>query len=161
MIPRYADRRGATSPDRDGDGILDAEEVMPIHTGVTTGSDPLIDLHPAPYEKDESGRYKTYSDYWGGERVYHDIDNADTRGWFIHDTGSRTEYLCLDPTNADTDGDGVNDGDELRDNDGDWPDDPDVGDYCFEEATNPLNPDTDGDGVIDEEDNFPNDKDKA
>ncbi|MBF9010040.1 hypothetical protein ACUY25_10560, partial [Corynebacterium phoceense] len=57
----------------------------------------------------------------------------------------KEKELGTDPNNPDTDGDGVNDGDEVSgdknpfDNDKDGKGDP----------TDPLNPDTDGDGVTD------------
>jgi hypothetical protein len=44
-------------------------------------------------------------------------------------------WSCTDPLNADSDLDGLRDGDEL-----------------FVTGTDPLNPDTDGDGVLDGED---------
>lgn len=59
-----------------------------------------------------------------------DPDDADGDG--LSNEEERLE-LGTDPRNPDTDGDGVDDGDEIANN------------------TDPLNPDTDGDGIIDGE----------
>ena len=53
----------------------------------------------------------------------------------VNDGEEQDEFLT-NPINPDTDGDGLNDGEEL------------------ELRTNPLIPDTDGDGVLDGEDAF-------
>lgn len=72
-------------------------------------------------------------------------------------TKREEEALGTNPNNPDTDGDGINDGDEVRiygtnplmaDTDLDG-----LSDYdeIFVHKTNPLNPDTDGDGLTDSE----------
>lgn len=79
----------------------------------------------------------TYAYYWQhryiGGLEFHDIDGY----W---DDNGITEYPTLDPTKADTDGDGVSDGDEIRDTSGDWPDVIPASNYNPDEATNPLDP---------------------
>ena len=124
----------------DGDGILDAEELMPLTVSVKD----LESVKPAPFEK-KGKEYKKYSDYWGAG-TYHDINNDDTKGWFVRNDLN----LALDPTCADTDGDGVPDGVEVTDNanigrtdaDGNslgyWPSE--VKDFNPDESTNPLDP---------------------
>ncbi|MEA3557936.1 MAG: hypothetical protein U9R75_01655 [Candidatus Thermoplasmatota archaeon] len=80
---------------------------------------------------------------------YGDIDaNSNILHFFKHySSSSEWIMLSLDPTEADTDGDGVNDGDELRDDFGRWPYHDDYckaedgsGDPDYSQISNPLDP---------------------
>ncbi|MGB2242591.1 MAG: hypothetical protein ACPHX1_04205, partial [Porticoccaceae bacterium] len=94
-----------------------------------------------------------------------DIDGDDLDNYYEDEIGT-------DPYNADTDGDGINDGNDPRpmiadfdtDNDGvidseDWDIDGDGLDNYYEDeiGTDPYNADTDGDGTYDGYDPYPND----
>ena len=158
--------------DGDGDGILDAEELMPLHVSVRN----LKDANPPRYSKRYSGTdyadtYGMLWSNWGTEskgKEYHDID-MDTDDDFMTEAEKQAakkfneryvyneKFLCLDPTEADTDGDGVPDGVEVTDDHptgifdsegnqlGRWPDDKEFckltdGTFDYSQSTNPLNP---------------------
>lgn len=67
-----------------------------------------------------------------------DTTKADTDGDGLSD-GVEVREALTDPLNPDSDGDGLSDGVEVR-----------------ETRTDPLNPDTDGDGISDKDDPLPN-----
>ncbi|MFX0005648.1 MAG: SdrD B-like domain-containing protein, partial [Candidatus Hermodarchaeota archaeon] len=113
---------GPTNPDTDGDGLSDGEEVN------TYGTDPL--------ESDTDG--DGMNDGW--EVLYNPTLDPNNPDDDILDPDSDLltnfeEYgLNTNPTNPDTDGDGLSDGEEVN-----------------TYITNPLEPDTDGDGLWDGE----------
>ena len=136
----------ANNPDTDGDGYTDGEEVNDLD------SDPLNPCDPDPLALDTN-----------------DCDNDGL-------TNAEEAVEGTDPLVADTDGDGINDGDEVNDTDSDPlnPCDPDVyavadgdcdndgitnadedtnGNGMYDEGleTDANNPDTDGDGYLDGE----------
>jgi len=120
------------NPDTDGDGWLDPVET---NTGVyvdpdNTGSNPNTtdgDLDGLP-DTYEIGRFGDYS---------HDgTQDTDSDGM----TDLQEFYAGTDPTNPDSDEDGLLDGVET--NTGEFIDPNNTG-------TDPLNPDTDGDGLLD------------
>ena len=122
------------TPDRDGDGLTNAEES-------TLGTD------PDNADSDGDG-------IDDGAEVEQGLDptDPDTDGDGIDD-GAEVEQ-GLDPTDPDTDGDGLSDGEEILlgldptdpDMDGDGLSD---GEEVNEHQTNPLVADTDGDGLSD------------
>jgi hypothetical protein len=157
------------SPDRDGDGILDAEELNPINVNVNAMKGYYC---PGEYDGKVGYRYhslgpqklKNYDFFW--EETYHDIDmhiddgmseneKTDVNNFNIemYQLGTEvdgTYWASLDPTNPDTDGDGVPDGVEITDSRyipgrtdrfgnplGRWPNEDDFNEL---ESTNPLDP---------------------
>lgn len=140
-----------TSPivaDTDGDGLTDGDEIL-IHM-----TDPL---NP---DSDADGM----ADGWEITYGLDPNDPADADGDLDNDNLTNLEEFenGSNPTLADTDGDGLNDGDEVKihgtnpalaDSDGDGLSD-------WEEintlGTNPLAKDTDGDGISDFYDAAPN-----
>lgn len=114
--------------DTDGDGASDGEEVKVYRT------DPLVpnsedDFKNADVtDSDGDGLLDSWENQYFGHLNYSgkddpDDDKCDNACEQMHDT---------DPTRADTDGDGLTDGDEI-----------------FYKATYPLNPDSDDDGLRD------------
>jgi len=104
---------------------------------------------PGPYQKaDNDVDNKLYSELWPAWADFHDIDKY----WEL----SGATYTALDPTNPDTDGDGVWDGVEITDDYatgrtdrrgnllGRWPDNErycwidDDGNTDYSQITNPL-----------------------
>ncbi|MDK7231394.1 hypothetical protein, partial [Pauljensenia sp. UMB1177] len=63
-------------------------------------------------------------------------------------TDSEEEKIGTDPNNPDTDGDGINDGDEVNGTKNPFQDD-NFNKDGKPGNTDPLNPDTDGDGLTD------------
>ena len=124
--------------DTDGDGILDAEELMPKYCSVAT-------LMGYNVPDGQNPPYPTYDDYWkkyyGSYGYYHDIDME-------YGTDREIQTKPLDSNNKDTDGDGLTDGEEIMDSNGFWPDDPQQR-YNNADYTNPLDPDSDDDGFND------------
>ena len=123
--------------DSDDDGLSDGEEVEPGADGYITD----------PNNPDTDG-----DGVWDGTEVGETTGVADPdgagplegtdMGVFVPDQDDAT---TTDPTQPDTDGDGLNDGAEDVDGNGQVdPGEPD-----------PNNPDTDGDGVLDGADNCP------
>jgi hypothetical protein len=83
------------------------------------------------------------------------MDTDLTKKYYVIDNNSR---FSTDPTDADTDDDGIIDGIEDKDHDGEIDDDTDM-DYQLDEdefwfETNPLSNDTDGDGLLDGEEDI-------
>ena len=134
-----------TNPDSDGDGFNDGNEVA-------EGSDPN-DYNDRPVDSDNDG----LSDSW---EITHFGDlSQDAPSDFDDDTLiNLDEYnYNTDPTNPDTDSDGLNDDQEVNvygtnptiadtDSDG-LTDGQEVNIY----GTNPINPDSDSDGLTDSE----------
>ncbi|MDY6049988.1 MAG: Rib/alpha-like domain-containing protein [Corynebacterium sp.] len=160
--------------DSDGDGLWDGDEVNQFRTdplnkdtdgdGATDGQEVLNvnDLHWNDYET----KYRETGNPGNTNPLDPDTDGDGVNDWqeginrtdpnvdpHANDdpdgdglTNAQEHELGTDPNNADTDGDGVKDGDEVKgtgnkDYDGDGKPDP----------TDPLNPDTDGDGLTDGE----------
>jgi hypothetical protein len=153
-LREYQTGLNPTDPDSDGDGLLDADNIA------ATNEDPRYSAFPtAGIHFTDEGSVRTF---YGENHFETDPLNPDTDGdglidgdsvtvnsedprhaaWdtlgIVHteDGGARTFIgeipTGTNPTNWDTDSDGLSDGRE-------------VGVY----GTNPLNPDTDGDGVGD------------
>ena len=153
------DETDPLNPDTDGDGLTDGEETLGLDGIADSGdeSNPLDPCDPDIYANSLA-----------------DCDNdgltngeEDTNGNGMTDVGE------TDATNPDSDGDGINDGDEVEgesdplnpcdpnpyaiadgdcDNDGISNDDEDLngnGVYDQETETDAGNPDTDGDGIED------------
>ncbi len=80
-------------------------------------------------------------DYTGSENhgVKTDWGESDNDGDGLPDSIENDPAVCTDPNDADTDDDGISDGDEDADHDG----------VVDEGETDPCNPDTDGDGIQD------------
>lgn len=135
-VRRY--RTDPLKPDSDGDGLADGDEVFKYHTDPTqadTDGDGLTDGM-------EINKYGT------------DPLKIDTDGDTLTDGDEVLKYNT-DPLKADTDGDGLSDWDEVRayktdpnknDTDGDGLLD---GDEVRKYKTDPLKADTDGGGVPD------------
>jgi uncharacterized repeat protein (TIGR02543 family) len=137
------------NPDTDGDGFTDGWEVdngyNPLDSsdpapsgdedddGLTNHEESLLGTDPTNHDTDGDG----FSDKWEVDNGFNPLDSSDPAPSDDADSDGLTnqeEYaLGTNPKNADTDGDGVSDGDEVHGS----------------PATNPLNPDTDGDGYTD------------
>lgn len=142
-----------SSADTDGDGLTDCQEVR--HTNRTQCEDPAF-LGPFdggygtdplradsdPFVSDYVLRYVPFIDRTGSgyQREYGDgiPDSEEVAGYWIELPGGRERFVQTDPRNADTDGDGLDDGEER---------------FLF--GTDPLNMDTDGDGCLDGQDVLP------
>ena len=139
------------------DGILDAEELGTEHVKVT-GDDGMVNYWcPAPFEVYgnviDGYQIQTYNHFWyeqykdniGDPNKVQPFDGHDIDKYW-ESRGYAADYFPkLDPTNADTDGDGVDDGDEIKDDYGRWPDHVDYckaedgsGDPDYSQVTNPL-----------------------
>ncbi len=118
------------NPDSDGDGLPDGYEILNV------GSDPAnvhsLDtvLSDGEYDNDQDG-LSNYEEYMLGT----DPLMADSDYDGLSDGDEENTY-GTDPLNPDTDGDGLPDGDEIA------------------LGLNPLISDTDGDGVLDNEEMF-------
>ena len=149
------------SPDTDGDGLSDADEIN-IHgtdpnnpdtdgDGLNDGDE--VNIHGTdPLNPDTDGDGLTD----GAEVNVHGTNPllADTDADGLTD-GAEINIHGTNPLDADTDGDGLSDGDEvnvhgtdplLADTDGDGLSD---SEEINIHGTDPLNPDTDGDGEVD------------
>lgn len=150
--------------DSDGDGLLDYLEEQQYHTnpynpdsdddGINDGDEIRAGTLPNDNDTDDDGVLD------GQELQY----GSDPKSMYSKSGGVIDDYsayvLRLDPEVADTDGDGINDIDEMRgrdinntdplkrDTDGDGLSD---GDEVNRYNTNPRNVDTDGDGLSDYE----------
>ena len=127
--------------DTDGDGALDGEELF------ATGTDPLL------WNDGSTATSQRASE--AGAPIVETVATAETDLDADNYPDAVELTVGLDPANADTDGDGVADGDEgalygtdplTGDTDGDGLAD---GDELFATGTDPLRWDTDGDGVSD------------
>lgn len=118
------------NPDSDGDGLPDGYEILKV------GSDPAnahsLDkiLSDGEYDNDQDG-LSNYEEYVLGTDPL--VADSDYDG--LSD-GDEENVYGTDPLNPDTDGDGLSDGDEIA------------------LGLNPLVSDTDGDGVPDNEEMF-------
>ena len=148
-----------TNPDRDGDGLTDAEEAR-LGTdpdikdsdgdGLSDG-DEVLTHRTDPLRDDSDGDVLR-----DGEEAASNTDprNPDTDDDGLDDFAEVMEWGTL-PRYGDTDDDGLSDGDEVLtygtnpssfDSDGDGLSD---GDEVLTHRTDPLKNDTDGDGVFD------------
>ncbi len=116
--------------DSDGDGLPDGYEILKV------GSDPAnahsldTNLSDGEYDNDQDG-LSNYEEYMLGTNPL--VADSDYDG--LSD-GDEENVYGTDPLNPDTDGDGLSDGDEIA------------------LGLNPLVSDTDGDGVPDDEELF-------
>lgn len=118
------------NPDSDGDGLPDGYEIL------TVGSDPAdansldANLNDGEYDNDQDG-LTNYEEYVLGTDPL--VADSDFDG--LSD-GDETDVYGTDPLNADTDGDGLSDGDKVA------------------LGLDPLSTDTDGDSITDNEEVF-------
>jgi hypothetical protein len=176
----------ATDADTDGDGVADADELNLYHTNPTladTDGDSVVDgeelfgRHTDPLLWDDVNGTTSLMGPDGTNPVTEVMPPTATvsgdPGVLAPAVASETDLdadnyadalegnLGLDPSNHDTDGDGVADGDELNlygtdptvpDTDGDGFSD---GEELFAAGTNPLTWNTQGDGIAGVEDPLP------
>jgi hypothetical protein len=156
-VGEYEAGSSLQSDDTDGDGLKDGEEVN------------IYQSDPTKVDSDDDGM----PDAW---EVNYGLDPATSSADMDHDEDGLSnyeEYLLqqtygetLDPTNADSNGDGVVDGISIQLNinpvDLDVDKDGLINSVEIEEVgTSPFLPDTDGDGVNDKDDAFPLDPNQS
>jgi hypothetical protein len=150
-------------PDTDGDGVLDGDEDRD-HDGVVDPGE----TDPRDADSDDDGLSDGEERTPGNDGVITDPNSPDTDGDGIRDAvdpmptipNTRPPDAPRDqdgdgvpdvqdpsPTDPDTDGDGLDDGQEDKDGDG----------VVDPGETNPNDPDTDDDGLSDGEENIPGD----
>ena len=176
---------GAAGPDHDGDGVIDAlDDVGEDRDGDGLTDEEEVDLGTDPADSDTDGDGLGDGDEVHGYGT--DPTDADTDGGGVSDgeevdngtdpldpsddvstpgvdsdgdglSDALEDELGTDPADSDTDGDGLEDGEEVNEHDTD-PLDPDTdddgledGDEVSEYDTDPLDPDTDHGGVPDGE----------
>jgi hypothetical protein len=142
--------------DSDGDGIADDIEIEKgtYHDDADSDDDGILDGHEQDWDKDtdEDGKINARDPDSDGDGIYDGtevgIDDTDLHGdtalesgYFVIDEDNKT---VTDPTNWDTDGDKISDGDEDKNKDGEYDED--------EGETDPLVADTDGDGIPNKDD---------
>ena len=113
------------NPDTDGDNLPDGYEALTLGTDSTKPDTDDNGVLDCDEDFDEDG-LTNLQEYELGTEPYND----DTDGDGLND-GEEINTYITDPLKVDTDDDGLEDGDEIY----------------FE--TDPLNPDTDGNGVLD------------
>lgn len=144
----------ASEPDTDGDGLTDCQEA--VHTSRLVCEDPDFeggwdggygtdptradsDRGPSRYVRglpfdDPTGTLASEGVTWGDGIP----DGMEVNGFNITVLGDQVRFVRTDPLEVDTDGDGLEDGEEV---------------YLF--GSDPTVPDTDGDGCRDGFDLFP------
>ncbi len=142
--------------DSDGDGIADEIEIEKgsIHDDADSDDDGVLDGQEKDWDQDTDGdgMINARDPDSDGDGIYDGTEvgidetdlHADTElewGFFVIDQDNTTK---TDPTNWDTDGDKISDGDEDKDRDGELDED--------QGETDPLVPDTDGDDIPNPED---------
>ncbi len=146
-IDDFAQWRGVTPLDHDGDGVIDANEAGTNAWLYDTDGDGLNDKYeadigtdPLRYDTDGDGLIDWFELQYDTDPMKADTDEdgltdyLETTGWLISFNfrgETFTTRVCSDPTVPDSDGDGLNDSEE----------------YQFK--LNPRSGDTDGDGVGD------------
>jgi hypothetical protein len=171
-IPNDYEAEGCTSPyafDTDGDGLSDFQEIFNCNQSnsikictdpcdADTDDDGLVDGNAGSEDLNANGIWEpelgeTHPGEWdsdgdglpdGLERGLIEPETIDTdlsAGFFVED---KDPASITDPTNPDTDGDGILDGEEDVNRDGKY--NPDEGE------TDPVNIDSDVDGALDDED---------
>ncbi len=147
--------------DTDGDGLLDSEEIKKYHTnplkadsdgdGISDFDEIKNDTNPNCNEKKLNDKCKKAIQAKQDKEKIDIKRDSDKDG--LPDVVEN--FFKTDPKKADTDGDGLKDGEEILkyktnplnpDTDGDGLKD---GEEILKYKTNPLNPDTDGDGYND------------
>jgi hypothetical protein len=152
------------SPDTDRDGLGDAREVAGYTVQLRGGGSVTVKTNPANFDTDGDTAPDGLEARLGGDPtdpgdrdLFADDDGdglanvVETDGWFItvyaasttaREQGQATKVRVFsDPTKADTDGDGLLDGQEYGSVDPTFPD--------RRTGTNPAMTDTDGDGLTD------------
>ena len=136
------------NPDTDGDGISDKDDPEPLDGGLNVDSDGdgIIDL--IDKDDDNDGYDDLLELELGTDPKNPEEFPEDQDGDFLPD--AKEKELGTDPTNPDTDGDGIQDGED------DFPLDPESStDTDGDGIPDQLDPDDDNDGVLDQNDDFP------
>ena len=147
-IEDFAEWRGITPLDHDGDLLFDRDEDPGCVWKWDTDSDGINDKYereigtdPRKFDTDLDSLMDGYEVTYGTNATDSDtdddglLDNIEVSGWLISFNYAGQEFVwhvTSDPMSGDSDGDGVGDEDEY------W------------SGLNPMSVDTDGDGVLDE-----------
>ena len=152
-----------TNADTDGDGLSDGYEDRNLNGEFDAGeTDPLnadTDGDGIPDGEDALPDDPEYSRDTDGDGTPDELDSDDDGDGLsdVEETTAGSDGVITNPLNPDTDGDGVNDRDDLRplnpdaDGDGlrDGEEDLNANGVVDAGETDPLDPDTDGDGIND------------